>query len=128
MKFRLSKCMASTALSVAFTGAAVAQSSQVGPTPGAGKLAAPTIQATSPQIPPLPAGLQPLQLAVPTKPGVGLTPEEFGALLNMTLPLSEDQVRTVNIQSELIKKARLAHVGPAPRAESAWSDGGGRRH
>lgn len=61
-----------------------------------------------PQVPPLPTGLQ------PKKPGEGLTPEEFAAMVNGQLPLSPDQVRSVTRHADGVKRASVARVGPAP--------------
>lgn len=116
-------------LSVAFgASTALAQPApppQLGPTPPAssGGIApagvAPVSPAAQPaaqqmpQVPPLPPGI-----VAATKPGQGLTPEEFAALLNQNMPLSPAQVREVNKQADAVKRARNARVGPAPRPVS----------
>ena len=87
-------------LSVAAVSIASAQSPQVGPSPDA-------------IVPPLPIAVQQPK-SVPTKPGVGMSAEEFGALLNKNLPFSGNQVRDINKHSDIIKRARSAHVGPSP--------------
>jgi intracellular multiplication protein IcmK len=64
-------------------------------------------QSAAPIIPPLPANVE--------KPVTnGLTLEEFKAMLGRTMPLSEGQVKEVTKQTQVIKRAREAHVGPAP--------------
>lgn len=69
------------------------------------------------QVPPLPPGVQPMP-SVPTKPGQGLSPEEFARLLNMQMPLSPEQIRQTNRQQDAVERARSARVGPAPKPVS----------
>lgn len=65
-------------------------------------------------IPKLPQGVQAVAQSDANKPGVGLTPEQFGALLQQQLPLSPGQVREVSRTADAVKQARNARVGPAP--------------
>lgn len=69
----------------------------------------------APQVPPLPAGIS---AAAPAKPGEGMSPEAFAAMLNSNLPLNPGQVRELNKASDAVKRARNARVGAAPRPVS----------
>ncbi|MEJ6002668.1 DotH/IcmK family type IV secretion protein [Paucibacter soli] len=69
-------------------------------------------------IPKLPKDVAALATSDANKPGVGLSPEQFGALLNQQMPLSPNQVRQVNQVSDAVKQARNARVGPAPKPVS----------
>ena len=107
----------SIAALLAFAGSASAQ--QQGPSPS-GQVAPTTAGVAPPQIPPLPAGVL-AQAAAPlvsTKVGEGMTPEAFATMLNSKLPFSEAQVREINKQGDVAKRARSARVGPAPRPVS----------
>lgn len=72
----------------------------------------------APQVPPLPAGVAAQASPPQVKPGAGMSPEDFAAMLNRTLPLSESQIREVNKQADVTRRARNARVGPAPRPVS----------
>jgi hypothetical protein len=61
-----------------------------------------------PQVPPLPNGIR------PAKPGEGLTPEAFAAIVNGQLPLSPAQVREVKKHADSVKRATVSRLGPAP--------------
>lgn len=104
---------------LALTGAAMAQ--QQGPSPGqaapAQTAAAPAAMAP-PQVPPLPAAVRAAQPTVSATPGAGMSPEDFGRLLNSNMPLNPDQVRTLNRVQEEVKRARNARVGPGPKPVS----------
>jgi intracellular multiplication protein IcmK len=102
-------------------------SAQLGPSPNVGGVqpaqqtpgqqALPNQQAgqvLAGQIPPLPAGIT----ASAPRPGEGLSPEAFAALVNGQLPLNASQVKEVNKQLDSVKRARSARVGPAPRPVS----------
>ena len=113
----------SVAMLLAFAGVAAA-AQQKGPSPS-GQVAPVAIAASgagmaTPQVPPLPAGVIATAAApsVSTKVGGGMKPEEFATMLNGKLPLSADQVREINKQGDVTKRARNARVGPAPRPVS----------
>lgn len=84
--------------------AGLAHAQQQGPSPSA---AAPTQQAV---VPPLPDAVK---SAMP-KPGAGMTEDEFAAVLKQTMPLSPAQTKEVVKQSDAVRRARNARVGPAP--------------
>lgn len=90
-----------------------------------GRIALPAQQATQvniamPQVPPLPAGMAAGAAGSlsATKPGEGLSPEEFGALLDGKLPLSPEQIREVNQRMDATRRAVRAKPGVTPRPVS----------
>jgi intracellular multiplication protein IcmK len=92
------------------------------PAPASNPAPAPVVQQPAgaqptPQVPPLPAGVV-ASPTVPTKPGAGMSPEEFATMLNKTMPFSPEQVREINKAADATKRARNARVGPAPRPVS----------
>lgn len=110
-----------TALSILLSGAAVAQ--QQGPSPGAAPIAMPAANPAAsavqpaPQVPPLPQAVI-APPSVSTKPGAGMSQEDFARMLNANLPLNPQQVQEVTRQTDAVKRARNARVTPAPRPVS----------
>lgn len=108
-----------------FEGAAIVLATAVAfPAAAQTTIAAPPASAASvattpqPQVPPLPANVAAL-VAAPTvsvKPGVGLSPDEFGKMVNESFPLNPAQVKVINRQTDAVSRASKARVGKAPEA------------
>ena len=104
------------ALVIAMTGAAFAQ--QQGPSPVPAAASGTQAMQPTPQVPPLPAAVQAAAPGVSTKPGAGMSPEDFARLLNSQLPLNPRQVVDVNRAQDAVKRARNERIGPAPKPVS----------
>lgn len=73
-------------------------------------------QALPPAVQPAPpaAVIPPLPAEVSTKPGAGISAEEFGKIFNSQFPITPDQVRQLNKMLDGVERATTERTGPAP--------------